>query len=485
MCLSESFAVYGAYVNPDLMRYVVNYQAVRGISLYNFMVISYDRKTPMSLQYRPNFIGENPGMDCLSQINEYTARISAILQKSKAKIDTAVYVPYRSICACGRIGTKACRAVDGIGHSLEKLGIEFDLVDEEFIRNASVEEGCLKGEYVSYKNVLVPQAELECEDVAARLEQMGRIELPEEFLPEGGILSEEKVLCYGAVLPRASVVRENSRLMSRELLFEDGSRGWLICNTDGMIVKENIGLSIDVRDLEDGRGFYLVEIQTGEICKAEYTIEDNMVRIPLCLLKGDGCLIWLPEDAEFVPECVSHAPSLLLKSCKLSDRMEEVCEITEISSYVSRKYELHPIQGPENFFYESGEEREGLYEWPADFSGEVTYRLVLPVLPLQGKGEYYLNLGEVRHYAKVYRKGVKLAETTMAPYRVALPEPVSGEEVTVVVANTIANACSNTDYFTVQDIRDVGPYHENMIKRERMEPAGGLLGPVRLERIKE
>ena len=48
-CLSESFAVYGAQVTPELMRYVVNYQAVRGISLYNFMVISYDRKTAMFL----------------------------------------------------------------------------------------------------------------------------------------------------------------------------------------------------------------------------------------------------------------------------------------------------------------------------------------------------------------------------------------------------------------------------------------------------
>ena len=58
IAMSESFAVYGAHVDQTLMRYAVNYQAVRGISLYNFMVMSYDKKTPMLHQYRPNFVKE-------------------------------------------------------------------------------------------------------------------------------------------------------------------------------------------------------------------------------------------------------------------------------------------------------------------------------------------------------------------------------------------------------------------------------------------
>jgi len=50
--LSESFAVFGSHVTPEEMRLCVNFQAVRGISLFNFMVISLDRSSAMCLQYR-------------------------------------------------------------------------------------------------------------------------------------------------------------------------------------------------------------------------------------------------------------------------------------------------------------------------------------------------------------------------------------------------------------------------------------------------
>lgn len=73
----------------------------------------------------------------------------------------------------------------------------------------------------------------------------------------------------------------------------------------------------------------------------------------------------------------------------------------------------------------------------------------------------------------------------MPPYRLALPEAKSGDELKIIVANTIANACCVTDFFEVQDIKDVGPYHENMIKHEAKVPAGGLFGPVVLEKILE
>jgi hypothetical protein len=89
-CLSESFAVYGSHVTPEEMRFGVNAQAVRGISLFNFMSITFDRSTAMSLQCRPNFQSGNLGMDCLGQINNYTARLSKILQESQADIHTAL-----------------------------------------------------------------------------------------------------------------------------------------------------------------------------------------------------------------------------------------------------------------------------------------------------------------------------------------------------------------------------------------------------------
>lgn len=449
-CLSESFAVYGAQVTPEQMRHVVNYQAVRGISLYNFMVISYDRSTAMCLQYRPNFNGENPGMDCLGQINEYTARLSYILQSSRAEIKTALYYPFRTICACGEKGAAAAESFETIGHWLEQKGINFDLVDEEFVRTASVEDGMLRGEYVTYEMVLVPEAAFEPEQVLEKLQNMG------ENCVREACAHLEELACCGALSP--CIQRQNPFLQARKLLFADGSEGYFICNNSGETVSEEIGLCSNKLP-------YMVDLYSGELLEAEYVRDGERVVLPVTLLRGEGIMIWL-----------TSTPQKAVKPAKT----EPFCTLTDMRSYISRTYEIHPQEGPRNTYYETGELREGLYEWNREFSGEVTYTCKLPELEA---GKYVLDLGEVRYFAKVYLNGNKIGEVTMPPYRLELPEAKSGDELKIIVANTIANACCATDFFEVQDIKDVGPYHKNMIKQEAKVPAGGLFGPVTLAKI--
>ena len=453
-CLSESFAVYGSHVTPELMRYVVNYQAVQGISLYNFMVISYDRKTAMSLQYRPNFIGETPGMDCLSQINDYTARLSYILQQSKAQIATALYFPFRSVCAGGAKGSEAMQAIEAIGQLLSSKGISFDVIDEEFVRTASVKAGQLEGMYVTYENVFVPEASLEPEDVLEKLKSMGQTVLPDDFSAD----------CFGSGKVTADIERKNPAIAARRLLFKDGSEGYFICNTAGETVCETVGLpSSKSADTIP----YIVDLHSGNLYKAEYTMECNMLRFPINLLRGEGILVWLTDRT--------------YETAGEQAQLEKVCDITEIKSYISRKYEIHPQDGPRNSYYDKGTERTGLYEWDKDFSGEVTYTCILPEISRVSEAtipEYILDLGEVRHYAKVFLNDCKVGEVTMPPYRVVLKGAKAGDRLKITVANTIANACCNTAYFDLQDIRDVGPYHSKMIKQEAKAKAGGLLGPI-------
>jgi hypothetical protein len=124
------------------------------------MVVSYDRKTAMAHQYRPNFIAENLGMDCQGQINDYTARLSHILQSGKAVIKTALYYPQRSIFAWGDIGARASASYERLGQMLERAGVSFDIIDEELLRDATVEDGVLCCEHVRYENVFVPEGEV-------------------------------------------------------------------------------------------------------------------------------------------------------------------------------------------------------------------------------------------------------------------------------------------------------------------------------------
>ena len=92
-------------------------------------------------------------------------------------------------------------------------------------------------------------------------------------------------------------------------------------------------------------------------------------------------------------------------------------------------------------------------------------------------------MGEVRHFAKVYLNSQKVGEVTMKPYRLVLENLQEGDELKIVVANTIANVCYNAKFFELQDIAEVGPYHQEMVVREAKAPAGGLLGPVKLWQV--
>ena len=433
LAVSECFAVYGAHITNEEMRYIVNYQAALGISLFNFMVMSYDRKNAMSLQYRPSFIGENPSMDSLSTINNYTARLSYILQNSKADIKTALYFPQRSIGGSGAVGNASMKSFEDLGHMLMAKGVSFDLIDEEFVENAKVENSSLVGEFVTYENVFVPNGEFEPEEVMKKLSL-----IKSEFTPVA--------------------MRENEKTNVRHLFFDDGNEAYFIVNTAGDTVNEKIKIKTD-------KNPSVIDLNTGELYEIAFEREGEFITIAPTLLRGEAIMLYLTKEA------------LNLKKRPI---YEDVLTLTDFTSFVSRKYLIDDNKGPYNEYFTSGEIKKGLYEWDSDFSGEVTYEITLPSLK---EGEYALSLGDVRHVAKIYINGEKRAEAVMPPYEKGIGFLKGGEKLKIVVANTAANVTRSAPYFDLTPIANVGPYHTNMKKAEMKAPSGGLLGPVILERV--
>ena len=430
-CVSESLAVYGAHVTPERMRYAVNAQAVRGISLFNFMVVSYGKEGALPLQYRPNFIPENPGMDRLTEINEYTARLSHLLQESRAEIDTALYYPARSICGGGDLGREAAESFEKLGAALEEAGVSFDVIDEELVKNATLTEGALVSDFVTYRSAVVPLGALEREEVTEKLRGVRRAPVP-------------------------CIERGFSCILARKVAFPNGDEGYFLCNTGATAVRDTVTLPTT-------RHLSKIDLSTGEQYRIEYTQKAGKAQIPLSLSRGEGV---------FLLATVSKPRA------KAPPKTERISELSDWSSYVSRVYEIGE-GGIKNAFYADGERRSGLYEWDPAFSGEVTYTCRLPHLD---GGEYLLTLGDVRHTATAYIDGKKIGDATLPPYRIPFSHK-GGGELTVVVANTAANACAHTDYFAKTDVKDVGPYHARMTLKEQMETGGGLLGPVILEKL--
>ena len=57
--LSETFAIYGDALSPEEMKYVINYQLIRGINLFNFMSMPSSSKRCSALMCRPSFSPES------------------------------------------------------------------------------------------------------------------------------------------------------------------------------------------------------------------------------------------------------------------------------------------------------------------------------------------------------------------------------------------------------------------------------------------
>lgn len=432
LCLSETFAVHGAQIAPEEMRFDVNYQAVRGISIFNFMTISYDRESAMCLQYRPNFIKESPGMDNLSQINEYTGRVCHILQSSKADVRSALYFPCRTIIAGGEKGLAAVKAYEELGAYLEDMGVSFDIIDEDLVLEYSLEGGSLVGENVRYDNV---------------------------FCPDGCFLEKDEVLRKLALtskLVEPCIGRKSRFIQARKLMFEGGDEGYLICNFANETLSETV-------TVESDKTPYYVDLQNGEKYLAEYESDGSFIKMRVTLGSGDGFLLYLSgneQDAIPVPS------------------FEAVCELRDVKSYINRRYIIDSQKCPQNIYPERVDRDDTFAPWDDDFSGEVTYEAAVDC----DLGEAYVDLGSVNHWARIFVNGEKVAEATMPPYRAFVGDLRCGDILKIVVANTISQACCNTDYFTVQDKRDVGSYHDKMKLLEAKAPRGGLFDPIMLLR---
>ena len=324
----------------------------------------------------------------------------------------------------------AVKAYDELGAYLEDIGVSFDIIDEALVREMTLEGGSLVGEHVTYESVFVPDGcFLECADVMDKL-----------------------ALC--SKLAEPCIDRKSRFVQARKLLFEGGDEGYLICNFANETVSETIGV-------ESNKVPYYVDLQSGETYTVEYERDGAFIKLPISLGRGDGFLLYL-SDAE--------------QDAMPMPRFEKVEELTEIRSFVSRRYVIDPEKGPTNLYPERVDRADTFAPWPDDFSGEVTYETKL-ARDLDGA---YLDLGAVNHWTKIYLNGEKVADATMPPYRVLLGDVKGGDELKIVVANTISQACTHTDYFEVQDKKDVGTYHDKMKLWEAKSPAGGLFGPVAL-----
>ena len=169
VAVTESLGIYGDGLTPDEIRYVINYQIIRGINAINFAPISFGKSRLSALMTRPNFRPEKPGFYNLKHIHEYFARLSYLARLGHAEGDTALYIPCRDFCAGPVRLDEAGDAFRDAGTALEEKSIPFDVIDEYGVRDATeVNGGLMLGDAI-YRHVVVPECRYMPEDVRKKI----------------------------------------------------------------------------------------------------------------------------------------------------------------------------------------------------------------------------------------------------------------------------------------------------------------------------
>ncbi len=173
LSLSETFSVYGDGITPDEMRYAVNYQILRGVSVFNYMSSSYGEKNAHELFMRQSFSRSKPGFTFRKDFMKHTARLLSVCRVGKRDCDTLLYFPYKDVYASEKTRADATARYALLGKKLEEALVDFDIGDDVTLKDAYVDKaGLLHVGRAVYASLAVPDCEYMPENVRALYEKM-------------------------------------------------------------------------------------------------------------------------------------------------------------------------------------------------------------------------------------------------------------------------------------------------------------------------
>ncbi len=157
LALSESFAVYGYSLTPEQMRWVADYQFVRGINYLAPMALYYDTDGGHWIGTMSHLGEGNPLWDAFSSVADHCATMSAAVRASRPVVDVAVYYPIEAAWVGGEAMENAWASLRQVCDALQSRQMAFDFIDASTLMAAEISDGCLATPGQLYGTVIVPQ----------------------------------------------------------------------------------------------------------------------------------------------------------------------------------------------------------------------------------------------------------------------------------------------------------------------------------------
>lgn len=409
LTLTESIGIYGDGITPNEMRFVTNYQIVRGINIISYYHLPITNTRYTALTTRPNFRPEKPGFYNLGHINDYVARLCYLARLGYAEGDTALYHPSDDYFGNPEICLAACESFKNLGVSLEEKCVAFDIIDDYGILEAEDTGDGLRLGDALYRHIEVPECRYMPEEVKAKI---------------------APYVSHGT--PTYTFKNNKLRVMTRRL---DEGRLWFIFNEGEPTVTESF-------DIADGKHVYKIDPANGDMYR-----DDTATATILC---GE-IAVFLVTDKEYEDNSFS---------------VEYEVEADGFEPTAHKRFII-------TYDYLTNEYGDGKITPDKDFSGDITYKGKYDLKNAPVKGERYRVRLEGFSLTASVKIGDAKFSLGLSPMEKIIDGEALAKcgEIEITVSNTSLNEIKRTEELMSQLPRaERGPYLDRLAVHEERVP---------------
>ncbi len=444
LALTESYAIYGAGITYDQMRWVYNFQVVRGLNVLNPMNMNFQYKGDRVARVgQPTFSPLLPGALHLKPFNEWATRVGYVMSAGKPIADAALFMPMRDIWPGDQQARSAAERFESIGSELERRGCDIDVIDEDAILAANIQDGALCVGDATYRVLY---------------------------------LQDETITLTDAVSQKLDAFKKNGGMV-------------VTCVNDFPvypIISSDTNIRATRRRVDEGTLYYVTnESFDAKAGTVTFPLESAKKAIKLDMTTGERAVVdVLPYvyDMSLGGETV-----LLFASDPITDKIGSIktkknaMMLTDFTYRRLRQVKISPAEGFTDETFDEPFEPIELGDWQPilgrSFSGDVEYRTTFTANDDMQKGAV-LNLGRVGYSCEVIVNGKSLGVQAFTPMRIVLKELQSENELIVRVSNTMANEYVYHDFSAW--IPNYKPGYMEKLQKDFNEESlmSGLFGPV-------
>jgi len=446
--LSESFGIFGDSVSPAQMKWIVDYQMVRGINLFVFAYLAQSNAKQWMTLFEPHAGPAAPYWDFQPHFFRYVERTSRFISQGRPGAETVVLLNTRAFWAGAKEAEAAAKAHYAVASELDAMNCDYDFAEDRDLANAAISPGGkLRIGAMEYGAVVLPTEEWVLSGAKDKIAK---------FAAAGGIVARGLDLSR---VPRTLCAKGTGARALRVMKRIDGARRiWYVMNED--MAERTAELSFP-----DGGAVvrYDPERDVFESVSCDGTVRRAF--------RGGETAIYVTGD---VPEAVAPAR---YEGCKMT--IGSGWTIRPLVSHVAAAtdFETKPC---------AGEARPvALGDWRgvfgATFSGKVLYRVEFDC---DSEGRALLDLGDVKWCASARLNGTDLGARFFGPFRWPVSLKKGRNVLEVTVANLLANQVGD-DAVRDRILREFTPngqYDRYQRPFDKLNHESGLFGPVTISR---